>query len=225
MYSTRSRNIHNKTDAISKREYVCLGFALGKSDKIRLNNLYTCCNSEGDKVSIVAANNSQDNTHGKSGYLYSHKECQFSSTSGLASVITSNTVMVILDYFWLQPGYYQESYSLNWAVPKGQVEYLLTKTNVKKVILPLDTSNDLIKSIEANKKFLTTFSTIHYLSHKQAKTQHPLVRADQLVDTDIPKDRGSCNDQLLRYTLKEKAFVVFEKKNTQSEIIIIEDDS
>lgn len=211
MKRTRSSKIQQKNDKMTKPEIVCLGFGLGESDRIRLNNLHEFC-LKTTEMTIIGANESHSQESEKLGCLYEHREVIFSSTSGLAEIITSNTLIVLLDYFWLQHGYYKVRYGITWAVPGGQVEYLLTKTNVNQVILPLDTSHDLIQSIEANENFLKNFCTVKYWSHQEAINQHPLVRSDQCVDTAIPKDRGSCTDQLERYTPKERAFVVFERK-------------
>jgi hypothetical protein len=201
---TRSRKIQSKIEPVTIPEIVCLGFGVGTCDRIRLNHFQKFM-----RTKVIGVNECFANYEEKC--EYEHREGIFSSTSGLASVLTSNTILVILDYFWLQRCYYSKRYGMMWVVPDGQIEYMLTKTNVETVILPLDTSHELITSIKRNLTHLKRFCKIEYLTHLEAMQKHPLVLSDLIIDAMIPKDRGSCTDQLERYTPGEKAFAVFQK--------------
>jgi hypothetical protein len=102
---------------MAKPEIVCLGFAYGDSDRIRLNH-FKSLNPQYDIIAVNVASQPSVPTNA----FYNHRDASFSTTRGFKRALNSNTSIVLLDYFWLQPHWYRESYGPSWAKPNGQID-------------------------------------------------------------------------------------------------------
>lgn len=123
--------------------------------------------------------------------------------------------LVMLDYFWLQPGYYEERYGMNWLTSKIRELFVSHACNV--MLLPVDSRGAVKRMYDGSFADRPNNVRVEYVSEADGLKHHPLVRATRYIDADLRKlgDRvthakGRWHDmQKLRLNQPEPFLVVY----------------
>jgi hypothetical protein len=121
----------------------------------------------------------------------------------------------MLDYFWLQPGYYEERYGMNWLTSKIRELFVSHACNV--MLLPVDSRGAVKRMYDGSFADRPNNVRVEYVSEADGLKHHPLVRATRYIDADLRKlgDRvthakGRWHDmQKLRLNQAEPFLVVY----------------
>jgi len=123
--------------------------------------------------------------------------------------------LVMLDYFWLQPGYYEERYGMNWLTSKIRELFVSHACNV--MLLPVDSRGAVKRMYDGSFSDRPNNVCVEYVSEADVLKYHPLVRATRHIDTDLRKlsnrvnhAKGRWHDmQKLRLNQLEPFLVVY----------------
>lgn len=91
--------------------------------------------------------------------------------------------LVMLDYFWLQPGYYEERYGMNWLTSKIRELFVSHACNV--MLLPVDSRGAVKLMYDGSFADRPNNVCVEYVSEADGLNYHPLVRATRYIDADL----------------------------------------
>ena len=129
--------------------------------------------------------------------------------------------ILMLDYFWLQHGWYEKRYGMNWLSSK--VTELFVSDACQVMLIPVDSPVDsrvdsvsaVDKMFEASKSDCPNTVEIEYVSEVDALEHHPLVRATRHIDAQLKElaerkshATGRWHDAQMERLKKDTPFVV-----------------
>ena len=91
--------------------------------------------------------------------------------------------VVMLDYFWLQPGYYEERYGMNWLSSKIRELFVSYKCEV--LLLPVDSRGAVKRMYDGSFADRPAGIAVDFVSEADGLKHHPLVRATRKIDGDL----------------------------------------
>lgn len=126
--------------------------------------------------------------------------------------------VVMMDYFWLQPGYYEERYGMNFLDSK--VRELFVSHDCKVMLLPVDSRGAVRAMYDGSFADRPTgdYSVkIDFVSESDGLRHHPLVRATRHIDAElrdlakrVKHSKGRWHEmQMLRLAYPDPFLVVY----------------
>lgn len=114
---------------------------------------------------------------------YEFRSHTFSVLKGFQALLRHNTSCILLDYFWLQQGYYRSAYGMRWVIEL--IPYAFdTYPAMHTVVLPLESwysagggLMEMLLDSAGQDKLRSSGISYALLSWKRASSWHPLVRA------------------------------------------------
>ena len=91
--------------------------------------------------------------------------------------------VLMLDYFWLQPGYYEERYGMNWL--QSKIRELFVSYRCEVLLLPVDSRGAVRRMHDASFDDRPAGIEIEFVSEADGLKHHPLVRATRHIDADL----------------------------------------
>ena len=91
--------------------------------------------------------------------------------------------ILMLDYFWLQPGYYEERYGMNWLTSK--IRELFVSHACQVMLIPVDSRGAVDEMFNGSFDDRPNTVDIEYVSEVDAVKHHPLVRATRHIDLQL----------------------------------------
>lgn len=146
------------------------------------------------KIRVTSASE-QDVTVIKNGFGPKHYSCDFKQT--LLSGIDTETVVLMLDYFWLQGNWWDERYGANWISPPEAGKCKLVRAfelcaKLMVCILPLDRDRFMEARARQHCKQFRELAGLEmeYISWSEAQRVHPLCLATEHAKTKYLKLKG-----------------------------------
>lgn len=168
-----------KIDPQSRRTFTVLGCNVtSSSDRIRMDKLAAVY-----QVRVVSASEQAEPLLQSVLDSPYHLQCDFKRSLGDA--MDADTVVAMLDYFWLQSDWWSQRYGENWVVPSEEhCKLLAAFANCPKLsvfFLPLDSWNNFMVDCCTDPATLDLFEQhglgIELIDWKRACTDHPLCKA------------------------------------------------
>ncbi|KAH9258361.1 hypothetical protein BASA81_003410 [Batrachochytrium salamandrivorans] len=195
-----SRPVHTRTTRLSagpipfprrnSPSFALFGFnCTSSSDVVRMRALMDLY-----KIRVTSASE-QEVTTIKNGFGPKHYSCDFKQT--LLSGIDTETVVLMLDYFWLQGNWWDERYGANWISPPGTGKCKLVRAfqlcaKLMVCILPLDRDRFMEARAKQHCKQFRELAGLEmeYISWSEAQRVHPLCLATEHAKTKYLKLKG-----------------------------------
>lgn len=102
-----------------------------------------------------------------------------------------NPKILMLDYFWLQPGYYEQRYGMNFLQSSvdsnvgSKIRELFISHQCQVMLLPCDSRGSVTEMYEASFDDRPDCVCIEFVSEVDALKHHPLVRATRHIDDEL----------------------------------------
>ena len=146
-----------------------------------------------------------------------HYSCDFKVS--LMRGFDSKTVVLMLDYFWLQCDWWNQRYGKNWILPSSKSKILQafqSSSTLWVCIIPIDAAQFMKKCAAHSEQHFRKYELeMEYLTWDQAQLDHPLCIATNRVCTTSQhlneKEKQSMRDQR-RYLLSDASFVVIYRQ-------------
>jgi hypothetical protein len=136
-----------------------------------------------------------------------------------------NPKILMLDYFWLQPGYYEERYGMNFLSSKvdsdvgSKIRELFISHQCQVMLLPCDSRGAVREMYKHSFDDRPDCVCIDFVDERDGLKHHPLVRATRHIDSDLKElakrvqhSKGRWHDmQMLRLQNPEPFLVAYRK--------------
>ena len=136
-----------------------------------------------------------------------------------------NPKVLMLDYFWLQPGYYEERYGMNFLSSKvdsdvgSKIRELFISHQCQVMLLPCDSRGAVREMYKNSFDDRPDCVCIDFVDERDGLKHHPLVRATRHIDSElkdlakrVQHSKGRWHDmQMLRLQNPEPFLVAYRK--------------